>query len=120
MKFEYKDIDIDGKKFMIKFLTEVEDYELEVSKGKITIGIFYYPDRLIGLSEAESNMREHFNELMIEVSQIIDNNSEFYKDYISETKFKGLGVSGSSQYGEAFAHHVFTTLTLTKKELCEN
>lgn len=116
MNFEYKDIKIDNKKFKIKYLLSVEDYQLEISNNKISIGVFYLPNLPISMREAELVIEKHSFELKKNVDLIIYENLEFYKTFKPETNFTQFGTSaGLDIYGEIIAEYSNAVLFLNKK-----
>ena len=116
MNFEFKDIRIDDKKFLIKYLVSVKDYQLEISKGKISIGVFYFPNLPISMRNAELVVEKYSFELKREVNLVIAENAEFYKEFEQEHNFTQFGSSGGLNiYGEVVAEYSNAVLILNRK-----
>lgn len=116
MKFEFKDIKIDNNKFLIKYLVSIENYQLEISKGKISICVFYFPDLPISLRAAELVIKKYSIELKTEVNLVISENTEFYKKFEAESNFTRFVSSGGVNiYGEIVAEYSNVLFILNKK-----
>ncbi len=116
MKIEYKDIKIDNNKFQIRYLTSVEDYQLKISNGKISIGVLYFPNFPISMREAELVIEKHSFELRKELDIVIHENPEFYETFKPEPNFTQFGSSGGkNMFGEIVAEYSNAVLILHKK-----
>lgn len=110
MEFAYKDLTFDGNKFMIKYLIKVDDYELEASKGKIIISVFYYPNSLMTLFDSENILNRYLNLLKEEIIIIVNEHKNFYNGFESDYNFTEFGSSGGyddfGREGSSDAHAI--------------
>lgn len=113
----YKEVrtSVEGHSFTIYYPIEIKDYQLDKSKGKIAIGISYYPTTQISATQAESNFLKSLQALHQEVVKIINSNNDFYKDFIADDYFKGRLAHCYPYFGREMAISNHTELYLTKK-----
>lgn len=110
MEFAYKELTIDGNKFEIKYLINVEDYELEISKNKIVISAFYFPNRLMSLYDSENILNQYLDLLRREILNVINEHEDFYNQFESDYTFTEFGSRGGyydfGRKGASSAHAI--------------
>jgi hypothetical protein len=115
MIVKHKDVWVENEKFSIEYLISVKDYQLEISKGKIVIGISYFPNYPISLEEAELVIKKHSLALRKEIEIIISENQEFYQRFQPEANFTEYKLfCGRNISGEVIAYSSGASLYLKK------
>lgn len=118
MEFAHKEITIDGNKFTIKYLTKVEDYELETSKNKIVISVFYHPNKLMSLFDSKNILDLYLDKLREEVLRVINENNDFYSLFESDYTFTQSGSTGGyDDFGREGATNAHAIMYLKKREI---
>lgn len=116
MIFEFKNITIESTKFIIKYLTSVEDYQLKNSNNRIAIGVLYYPEKLMSMTSAEMTIHKYSLLLRKEIDVIIEQNNNFYNTFAAEDNFSKISTQGGTvaKNDAFFAINSSATLYLEK------
>lgn len=115
MIIKYKDLNINEKKFVLAYLTKVEDYELEISKGRIALEATYYPETLMSLTAAEKVVESYREQLLREASLIMDEHQEFYEQFEPETGVVTGSSGGRNVFGDEVANYAYLTMYLKQR-----
>lgn len=115
---EIKNIIIDGNKFIIKYLTSIENYQLEISNGKISINVFYIPEFSTSIRKSEEIINKYYQEIKEKINTLINENNDFYRNFESDLNHTQFSYSGyRNKYGEIISQYSSVTLILNSRML---
>ncbi len=115
MLIKHKHVIIDDKSFMIKYLVEVEDYELEISNGKIGLWVLYFPERPMSLNDTSNVLENYSAQIQPFISAILENEEfEFYNNFEMEERNSIGSTGGRDIYSKPIAEYAYIQYTLKK------